>query len=296
MPQKYSKPFYPNHIPWWAYDITIVIGLLLSVWLAVRVHGIFWIGVLVLVYGSFIEPQLLTVKHFAVGKGSKKLKIVYLSDIHVGPYKRRGWLTRLVRRVNALQPDLILLGGDYLYGDAREASELGPLEGLKARYGTFAILGNHDTYYGLGEAEGALEKAGLHVLRNASVRIEHEGKNLSIVGVDDDWYAETEFEDAMKQVPEGEPTIMMIHNVDLAPHAAKYKPAVMLAGHVHGGQIRLPLIGPVPPLPQKLGRKYDRGRFDFDGVPLILGQGLGESGPRARLFCPPQIVVVELKY
>jgi len=314
MPQKYSKPVYPHDVPWWTYDIVIVIGLLASAWLGVRVHALFWIPFAVLVYGSFIEPRLLTVKRYTVGSGPKKLKAVYLSDLHVGPYKKRAWLRRLVRRVNMFQPDLVLLGGDYLYASGREAVHLEPLKKLRAKYGTYAILGNHDTRYGPGESEGALEKAGVHVLRNASVRIEHGGKAMHIVGVDDDWYAETEFEDALQEVKGGEPVIMLIHNPDLAPHAARFLSeknfipgqgrgaSFMLSGHAHGGQIRLPFIGPVPPLPHHLGRKYDRGFFMVPGtkvpgtsVPLILGQGVGESGPRARLFCPPQIVLVELR-
>jgi hypothetical protein len=93
--------------------------------------------------------------------------------------------------------------------------------------------------------------------------------------------------------------IMPVHNPEVATFAARetgLKPALVLSGHDHGGQIRLPLIGSLARMPHNLGRRFDRGLFYIDGMPLIIGQGVGESGPRARLFCPPQIVLVTLRF
>jgi hypothetical protein len=133
--------------------------------------------------------------------------------------------------------------------------------------------------------------------------LERDGAAITVVGVEDDWHAETDFDAAASNVNAGDIVIMMIHNPDLAPIAADLKPRLMLSGHTHGGQIRLPFFGPVPRLPHWLGRRYDRGLFWFGGqrgqtpvAPLVIGQGLGESGPRARLFCPPQIALVTLRF
>jgi len=295
MHQKYSTPVYTREVPSWIYDGLIAIGLVLTAMGSLRISWLFWFPFAVLVWGSFIEPHLLTVKRYRIGKGERALRIVFLSDMHVGPYKGARWIRHLVRRTNALKPDLILLGGDFIYDASSDPSPLAELRGLEAKCGVVGIMGNHDFHYGKADADAkVLSGAGATVLRNAVRRFSHEGVAYAVVGVEDDWDADTDFEAAMRDVREGDRVIMLIHNPDLAPHAAKFRPEAMLSGHVHGGQIRLPLIGPVPRLPHHLGRRYDRGLFRFDGIPLVLGQGVGESGPRARLFCPPQVVVLEL--
>lgn len=299
MPRKYSTPVYTRDIPWQAYDAVIVTGLLLSGWLALLLHPVFWLGAAVLAWGSFIEPRLLLVKRFRLGEREKVLRAAFLSDLHVGPYKKERWLRRLVRKTMKERPDLILIGGDLIYHDPEDVRFLAPLAALRAPLGVFAILGNHDERFGGEKVRSALERAGMRVLRNETVRIGHGEGNVAIVGVVDDWYAETELERAFSGVEGGDVVVALVHNPDLAPHAAKAlsasgaASALMLSGHTHGGQIRMPFLGPVAPLPHHLGRRYDRGLFDMGGIPYVIGAGAGESGPRARLFCPPEIVVVE---
>lgn len=296
MPQRYSTPVYKREVPSWVYDGLILSGLTLCVAGAFRLSWLFWLPFVVLVWGSFIEPHLLRVRRFTVGKGRKTLRIVFLSDMHVGPYKGKAWVRRVVRRTNALRPDLVLLGGDYVYDASSDVAPLAELSGLTAPCGIVAILGNHDFHYRKADAaEDVLERAGVKVLRNAAFRFTYEGAQYAVVGVEDDWDADTDFAKAVGGVEEGDHVIMLVHNPDLAPHAAKFRPALMLSGHVHGGQIRLPFLGPVPPLPHHLGRTYDRGLFDMRGVPYLIGVGVGESGPRARLWCPPEITVVALR-
>lgn len=302
MSQRFTKPVTEaRHTSrYWDGVIGIILFLLAVLHFESHHAGMDWLSLcalaafLVIVYGSFIEPRLITVRRYEIGGGTRVLKLAYLSDIHVGPYKGRRWLARLSKAVNALGPDVILLGGDYLFDDPEQAPLLDGLKALKAPLGVYGILGNHDGLFGIKETVAQFEAMKIPILRNQAVPLPAAG--IDVVGVNDDWYDETDFDAAERGVRPGEPSIMLIHNPDLAPIAAKYKPTLMLAGHTHGGQIRLPFIGPVPRLPHWLGRKYDRGQFAFDGVPLIIGQGVGESGPRARLFCPPQIVFVTLRY
>lgn len=299
MPQKYSKPVYEKDVPWWAYDLAIAAGSVLLLWAAFVWTRLALIPLALLWWGSFIEPRLLVVKRFAVGRGERTLRIAFLSDIHVGPYKGEAWMRKLVRRTNALEPDLILLGGDLITRDAEEAASLAPMRGFRAKRGVFAILGNHDWWKGervAGAVKAELAEAGIPTLLNRAVRLEHDGAWVAVAGVEDDWYADTDFAKALAEVRPGDALVMMIHNPDLAEPASKFAPKLMLSGHVHGGQIRLPLWGPVPKLPHHLDRKYDKGLFDWNGVPYVIGAGTGESGPRARLFCPPEIVVVELRF
>ncbi len=303
MPFKYSKPVYETRHPSWFWDAAIVAALILLAALHVDGHlaGITWLTVLsgaaflVIIYGSFIEPRFLTIRRFEIGQGKRAVAIAFLSDFHVGPYKGARWLERLVKKVNGLAPDLVLLGGDYLYDNVSQARLLEPLKGLKGKLGVFGVLGNHDGCYGLEETASEFAKIGIRLFRNGSFRV---ADGLFVAGVNDDWYDDTDFDAAERGIGPDDAVIMLIHNPDLAPYAARLplKPKLMLSGHTHGGQIRLPFIGPVPRLPHHLGRKYDRGPFEFNGVPLIIGQGVGESGPRARLFCPPQIVFVTLHF
>ncbi|HJV32464.1 MAG TPA: metallophosphoesterase, partial [Patescibacteria group bacterium] len=191
-----------------------------------------------------------------------------------------------------------LLGGDFLHEKAKDLPKLEPIEGFRAPLGVYAVLGNHDEYKASKEAHAWFAASSVPLLENRAVRARED---VAVAGADDDWYGETDLEAAFKDIPPDGLALVMLHNPDLAPHAAKLLKeragtTVFFSGHAHGGQIRLPLIGPVPTLPHHLGRTYDRGVFAFGGISLVLGAGVGESGPRARLFCPPEIVLVTVRY
>lgn len=296
MPRRYSDPVYKREVPHQVYEGLIVLGIFLSAAGLLWVPWLFWLPLTVLVWGSFIEPRLLTVKRFEVGEGERKLRIAFLSDIHVGPYKRGAWIRKLVHRTNALEPDLILLGGDFIYDTTSDPAPLAGLEGLQAPCGTASIMGNHDFSYRPEETERILTEAGIPPLRNSARHFAHQGQTFAVVGIEDDWDGDTDFDAAMRDVQEDDVVIMLIHNPDLAAAASACRPDLMFSGHLHGGQIRLPFLGPVPRLPHHLTRDIDRGLFSMDGIPYLIGQGVGESGPRARLFCPPQILEVTLRF
>ncbi len=309
MSRKYSSPVYDFEIPWQIFDLAIF--LLLAGFGALHAYGhlrdhallrvVSGLGFLTIFYGSFIEPRLLKIRKYAIGKGTNTLRIAFLSDLHVGPYKGVKWMRRLVRKTNALKPDLILLGGDLLYHDGRDLPKLEPLKELRASHGVYAILGNHDEHHATAESEAWFAAAGLPLLLNRSVRLEKNGASFSVAGADDDWFGETDLEAAFGDVRSDELAIVMLHNPDLLPPASRLLKArqgktVFFCGHTHGGQIRLPFIGSVWLLPHHLRRKFDRGVFDYEGCALIIGAGTGESGPRARLLCPPEIVLTEVRF
>lgn len=333
MPGRYSKPVYILNIPWQAYELCIVFALAIF-FVAHRwshLHGgafafairlLSGLAFLTIFYGSFIEPRLLKIRRYVVGRvkaadaahamnrvkaaGAAKaiprsFRVAFLSDIHVGPYKGEKWVRRLVHRTNGLKPDLILLGGDFLYGNADALPALAPLKDLKAPLGVYAILGNHDEWKARQESKSWFEASGIPLLLNRSLRIDKDGRTISVAGADDDWYGETDLAAAFKDIAPDDLAVIMLHNPDLAvPSLEMLKdrpgPTFIFSGHTHGGQIRLPWWGSVMRLPHHLGRKYDRGVFDFSGIPLVIGAGAGESGPRARLFCPPEIVLATLQY
>ncbi|WKZ29043.1 MAG: metallophosphoesterase [Patescibacteria group bacterium] len=312
MPGKYSKPVYVLDLPWQIFDLAIVSALAFfsaAFFWSRSVEGSFGIlvmlasaaGFATIFYGSFIEPRRLRVRRYSVGAGERSLTVAFLSDIHVGPYKGRSWVRHVARKTQALKPDVLLLGGDFLYEKAEALPHLAPLKDMRAPLGVYAILGNHDEWKSRTEALAWFEASGIPLLHNRSARVEKDGASVVIAGAEDDWYGETDLAAALRDVGMADLSLVMLHNPDLAHPSAALLQArsgktVFFSGHTHGGQIRLPFVGSVMRLPHYLGRRYDRGVFSFDGVPLVLGAGLGESGPRARLFCPPEIVLVTVRF
>lgn len=266
------------------------------------------IGVAVLLWGSLIEPRLLKTTRVRVTLPvTKPLRIAFASDMHVGPYKKASHMERLVRRILSLEPDLILLGGDYLFDHDSGTDALRPLAQLRAPLGVFAVIGNHDAghFWKLsGEGYALTDRSaeiatlfagmGITLLRGEHRVIEHGGGKLAIAGIDDLWNGNGSAA-ALRDIPDGVPTILLAHEPDTILDPSSLRADLILSGHTHGGQIRLPLLGPVPPLPQKLGRKFDQGLFKRNnGKQLFISHGCGESGVRARLFCVPEVVLLEL--
>lgn len=263
-----------------------------------------FLGFLTVVYGSFIEPHLLTVtRHTVDFPSSQKLRITVISDLHLGPYKGEAFAKRVVRAVNRTLPDVVLIAGDLLFTEEADPQQLYGLRGIRAPLGTFAIIGNHDLGYSnvTGQRQSRadivhamLESMGMTVLRNESTVLHMPTGDLAIVGVDDPLWQEYSLEEAMREVPAGVPTILLSHSPDVILHPRSSAAQLIVAGHTHGGQIRLPFIGPVAMIPDRVGNDFDQGLFaNDDDTTLAITRGVGESGPRARLFAVPEIMVLE---
>lgn len=266
-------------------------------------------------YGSFIEPRLIVINQKTVQLGknpTQTMRAAFISDMHLGPYKQADFAQKIVERISSLKPDIVFLLGDFVYGDESEAQYLVPLKNLQAPLGVFAVLGNHDygddsSFIKLGAKEEArakkihetLEGLGVKVLVGAGQKITFKGKDIFILGIDDIWTKRAGVNAALKSIDQTQsphPSILMSHNPDSIKAAEKLEVDLVLSGHTHGGQVRLPLLGPVPPLPTALGRKYDKGLFQFGKTQLFITSGIGESGARARLFDTPEIVLMEIGF
>lgn len=268
---------------------------------------------LVIFYGSYIEPQIILVNEEAIilsDQPTHTLRVALISDIHVGPYKQKTFVERIVKKTNAQHPDVILLDGDFISSDASEAAYLEPLKKLQAPHGVFAVLGNHD--YGV-EMDGTLSNAkmanavknklfslGIRVLQNQGAVIAKDGSSLYLLGTDEILTGKASISRSLTALhqknPAPYPTVLLSHNADAIIGAQKYGIHLVLAAHTHGGQVRLPFIGAVPPLPHRIGNKYDRGLFRFGNTQLFITSGIGESGARARLLVPPEVSMLEIKY
>lgn len=230
-------------------------------------------------------------------------RIVQVSDIHLDDYTEPIFLRHALRAVNALNPDLVLITGDFItHGPPRHVPEQGIYtcaEALKAitcpqRIG---CLGNHDSAVGADFIAGVLRENGTPILINQNLPIERDGKRLWIAGVEDPTTSYPDLAKAIPQFPDG-PVVLLAHAPDYADHVA-HNPYgrlvdLMLSGHSHGGQVRLPFVGPLvlPPL----GRKYIQGHFHIGAnLQLYVNRGLGSVGLPFRLNCRPEITAFTLQ-
>lgn len=207
------------------------------------------------------------------------LRLLLLSDIHVsGPDMPPERVAHIVTQLNQLHPDLVLIAGDFL-SDKLLATRhypideaLAPLAGLRSRWGTVAVLGNHDYIRGAQATRAGLQKLGIRVLLNDAVRV----GPLTIGGLGDLTSNDAMVKQtiaAMRRL--GPPAIMLTHQPDTFPYLPRDIPLV-LAGHTHCGQIAPPLIGPIVTGSQ-FGRRYACGLVREHGATLIVGAGLGTS-------------------
>ena len=228
-------------------------------------------------------------------------RIVQLSDIHLDEYTEPFFLEHIIHKVNALAPDLVLLTGDFVthgsltfvagrHAIHRCAEILTAL--TPPRY---ACLGNHDVAYDAPAVMDALSVTGTPVLVNQFVPIDRNGAHFWLCGVDDPGTSHPDLDLSIPVKPDA-PVILMAHEPDYADTVIAHPRGpfvdLMLSGHSHGGQIRLPFLGPLvlPPL----GEKYPEGHYRFKQMQLYVNRGIGTVGLPFRLNCPPEITVITL--
>lgn len=231
--------------------------------------------------------------------------IAHLSDFHYDPIFTAKPIRDAVHAVNQLNPNVVVLTGDFVtipfFGSKRRAiSRIGTqaepcadvLSQLRPTQGTFAVLGNHDQSSQPTLITESLQSRGIRVLRNQADPLEQQRDRIWLVGVDDVLEGAADLDRALSGIPKGETTILLAHEPDFADYAAEYPVSVQLSGHSHGGQIRLPLIGP-PYLPE-LARKYPWGLRRIGGLNLYTNCGLGTLELPIRLNCPPEVTLIRL--
>jgi predicted MPP superfamily phosphohydrolase len=230
-------------------------------------------------------------------------RIAQISDIHLDEFTEPLFLEHVVNRINALQPDLVLVTGDFITRGsltfissnhaAHRAAEI--LSQLKAPQ-TYTILGNHDVSVSSALVVGALKSFKIPVLVNEYIAIERGGSRFWLCGTDDAGSGHPDLDMTLPEKPDA-PVILMVHEPDYADDVVKHPRGksvdLMLSGHSHGGQVRLPFYGPLilPPL----GQKYVEGHFRFGQMQLYVNRGIGAVGLPFRFDCPPEITVLTLQ-
>jgi len=251
---------------------------------------------------GLIEPRLLLVDRTVVSSPDippefEGARIVFVADIHGGPYFSRERLRSLVARINAEKPDLVILGGDYVGESAGGASFVYPeLARLHATDGTVAVIGNHDIREGRDIATAGLEEAGVTLLDNDNVRVARGSGWIRIAGVDDAWEGQPQLEPAAADIATDEFTIFVTHTPDyLATALPQTRGAfdLALAAHTHGGQVTaLGLWAPL--MPTRYGQRYRSGWIAEQGIPVLVTRGVGTVHLPVRFFAPPEFHVIRL--
>ncbi len=219
------------------------------------------------------------------------MRILLITDPHAGPFLGVDELAATFDRLVAHRPDLILLGGDMVTSRLCEfESHLAAWKQLRAPEGVYAVLGNHDHYTGkVPQLSRQIEAAGIRLLQNESVRLERGDDQLSLAGVDDLLRGEPDLDAALRET-DG-PVILLSHNPDVFFDAVRRGVALMLSGHTHGGQIRLPGLGV---LVRQSRYRLDEGRYRTGKSELLVSRGLGAVGLPWRLHCSPEAVLLTL--
>lgn len=263
-------------------------------------------------YAAVVEPHGLVVTRYAPKPrgwpAGRKLSITVIADLHAGgPDMLLPQVRRIADTAIALKSDLVVLLGDYI-ARYRFAVERVPdplwaaeLARIPAPLGVWAILGNHDWWFDLAGVRGALAGVRIPVLENRAVMLGAEGERFWLAGIGDQlayrlgphrFRGIDDLPGTLAQVTTDDPVILLAHEPDIFVRVPP-RVALTVAGHTHGGQIRMPLIWPAF-VPSKYGARYAYGHVVEDSRHLIVSGGLGTSIIPARLGVPPEIVHVVL--
>jgi predicted MPP superfamily phosphohydrolase len=255
-------------------------------------------------WAFFIEPNRLIIHQETMQidnwpKELSGLRIAVIADLHTGgPFIDEQKLKLIVERTNQLNPDLIVLLGDYMSPNSWHSHRVEPevtaavLKDLHAPLGVYSVLGNHDWWYNGEKVRRALEQKGIPVLEDEVAEIKWRNSSFWLAGLADLWTRPQHIDETIAKVPQGATVIALTHNPDIFPRIPPRVP-LLLAAHTHGGQVNLPLIG-TPIVPSRFGQKYTAGHILENGHHLFVTTGIGTSIFPIRFRVPPEIVILTI--
>jgi predicted MPP superfamily phosphohydrolase len=274
--------------------------------IALGVAGLAAAGAALLAYAHLVEPRRLTVERWTVRipdlpPAWEGMRIVHLTDFQIGMWgEARSLPRRAIRAAIALRPDLVFLTGDFV-DDGRWTSRAAIFRPLTERAACYAVLGNHDHQRTAADTEAivaALRAQGVTVLMNEHVELSRQGETWQIVGIDDLATEHADLLAAITGIPRNRRLLALLTHV---PEGADYAPdgwfPLMVAGHTHGGQIRLSPLRRLSWLRLADGvleTKYPRGWFEVRGGLLYVNRGLGMSNLPLRFGAPPEVALLVL--
>ncbi len=257
---------------------------------------LFIICIATVIYSIFIEPNMLKIQKYNISDDMLKgIKLVFVSDFHIKTYQEKR-LKKVIDAINEQNADIVLSSGDYVAGHKLKSTL--PVEKIaeyisqiKSKQGYYTTLGNHDNWIGEGSITAALEKYGIKILKNENIPVKIGEKTIYIAGIEDLQTGNPSVFNALKDI--NNPVILLSHNPDMFTEVPS-NVNLTLAGHTHGGQIRLPFIGALI-VPSMYGNRYAAGYIEEEGRRMIVSRGIGTSILPVRFNCKPEIVVIEFK-
>lgn len=255
-------------------------------------------------WAFWFEPASLTVieEHISLPRWpvQRPLRVAVLTDLHVGsPFNGPARLRDVVDRTNAARPDLVCILGDLVIQGViggrfvppeEIAAELGRLH---APAGVVGVLGNHDAWLDHDRVQNALGRNGVRILEETAARLEPPAGPVWVAGISDVWTGRHDIAAALSAVKDdGAPVILLTHNPDVFPDVPE-RVAITLAGHTHGGQVRLPLVGR-PIVPSRFGQRFAAGHVVEGGRHLFVATGVGTSILPVRFRVTPSVSVLTL--
>jgi uncharacterized protein len=250
------------------------------------------------------EPSRLTVIHRTSSihpwhSEHEGLRLAVMADLHVGsPFRSLSTLKEVVAATNGQKPDLVVLLGDFVIHDVVGGRFVSPepisdeLAGLRAPLGVVAVLGNHDWWYDGDRVRRALQSKGIQVLENQNLIVTFRGRSFSLYGLPDLWTRGHMVSPSLAVIGT-DPVLLLTHNPDVFPEVPEHV-SLTLAGHTHGGQVNLPVVGR-PVVPSKFGQRYAYGLVEEDGRKLFVTGGVGTSILPVRFRVRPEVVILTLR-
>ena len=257
-------------------------------------------------HGYFVGPAHLRVESInlrlrRLTQAFHGLRIVQLSDIHMGGWMNADRFRQIANLVSYHQPDLLFLTGDFLVGhNFNKSSEehlqdlviiLSPLSKVIP---TFAVLGNHDYWTNVNAVREMLKSSGITELTNSVFTLTRGNEHLHLCGVDDVWEGKVRLDKVIHQLKDDSAAILLAHEPDFADQSSvSYRFDLQISGHSHGGQVVLPFIG--PPILPYLGQKYPSGLYKVRNMYQYTNRGAGTGRLPIRMNCPPELTLFTLE-
>jgi len=247
---------------------------------------------------ALTEPYMLTIEHQPISlrrlpKEFEGFRVVQLSDVHHGPFSDPSQIERAVETANRLQPDIIALTGDYISKERHYAAPCAEMLGkLKAKYGVYAVLGNHDHWTDAALITDLFRAEGITVLINQGMRFQKGNSAFWLAGVDDTMVGLEDISLALAGAREDEMKLLLAHNPIILRRAARAAVDLVLSGHTHGGQVAIRSEKGV----SARGRKRMlKGLGRLGPTQIYVNRGLGTVVLPIRYGCPPEVSLLELR-
>ena len=244
-------------------------------------------------YMYFVEPNMLTVSHISLSFENyplrNTLKILQISDLH---YDRDAIIYRkTLKKIEDENPDIIVITGDFI-GELRNGKSVEFCKKIVSiGKPVYAIMGNWDHKYpSINGLYNVLSKIGITVLVNESKEIY---PRFYLAGTDDPYFGYANLDETFKKVPENAFKLLLTHSPDIVYDALKYKPNLILCGHTHGGQVKVPFLKAIY-VPSKYGTRFLEGMFKINTTYMYVNRGIGESHLHLRFLSPPEVTVFTL--